>query len=68
MSFPKSICQVHNTHGEVTQDFATNETLLTIPLTTEIGYKVWICRHGNNYEEASVEVKPGYKQGIVISL
>ncbi|CAC5387978.1 unnamed protein product [Mytilus coruscus] len=65
ISFPKSICQAHFTQCEISQNLLTNETQLTIPLNNENGNSKWTCRHGYNYEEATVHVQLDEKHDII---
>lgn len=64
-SYSSTLCHHHYSNGSINQNLFTNETVFTIHgnINTNVNGK-WICRHGNNFERATVDVKVDSITGI----
>ncbi|CAC5425048.1 HMCN [Mytilus coruscus] len=57
-SYSSTLCHHHYSNSSINQNLFTNETVFTIrgQINANVNGK-WICRHGNNFERATVDVK-----------
>ncbi|CAC5358502.1 unnamed protein product [Mytilus coruscus] len=58
LSYPTVLCHHHYSNSSINQNLSTNETVLTIRGTINANVNgEWLCRHGNRFERATVDVK-----------
>ncbi|CAC5421942.1 unnamed protein product [Mytilus coruscus] len=58
LSYPTVLCHHHYSNSSINQNLSTNETVFTIrgKINANVNGK-WLCRHGNRFERATVDIK-----------
>lgn len=68
LSYPSVLCHHHYSNSSINQNLSTNETVLIIRGTMNANVNgEWLCRHGNRFERATVDVKYDEESGIYLS-